>query len=465
MDDFDNLILDDLICPYCKGGLKKTGNEVNCSNENCEIHFRTMGNLILLHKNVLSIISKQLISYNRYRNQLLERVRNQRLNNHRNPQTIDLLSRATLENLKFLDEIFSEAQDFVSSLNLLNENPNQIESPYLSHFEYLRRDWSYKKDSEKEINTITSIIISLVNNNSKNKSTGLFLGSGPGRIARELSRHFKRSISVDNSITMSYVAANINSIRKDLYEINLRNAISINNLVCPFSFGCEEKLKTNNLSFILSDVRSMPIESNSMSNVFSIYFTDVIPLSEFIYEIKRVLKNGGIFYHFGPLHYHFEDYSQMLTCEEIKHLFQANEFTILEEGFAESTLNSSENNMYDRVFLNWYFAAEYKFKKSSYNIGDESIIDIDKGFEYSINGSVIPPHDEDLKCIVNLPNGEKYSCPYLVIELINRFDGRKKLRQILDNIREDYNQEFDSLDEINEHIEILIKGQAIKIVT
>ena len=44
-------------------------------------------------------------------------------------------------------------------------------------------------------------------------------------------------------------------------------------------------------------------------------FTDVLPLSVLLKEVKRLLMPGGVFVHFWPLDYHFDDIDERRALE------------------------------------------------------------------------------------------------------------------------------------------------------
>jgi SAM-dependent methyltransferase len=68
--------------------------------------------------------------------------------------------------------------------------------------------------------------------------------------------------------------------------------------------------------------------------VVSIFFTDVIPLSKLLPEVRRVLRPGGRFISVGPLHYHFTDRAEWLTQEEVRYVFESVHEMAFESGDA-----------------------------------------------------------------------------------------------------------------------------------
>ena len=66
-----------------------------------------------------------------------------------------------------------------------------------------------------------------------------------------------------------------------------------------------------------------------MDIIISIYFTDVMPIENYINEIQRVLKKDGLFIHFGPLDYHFEKIEQRHSLQSLINIFKKNKFHLV----------------------------------------------------------------------------------------------------------------------------------------
>jgi ubiquinone/menaquinone biosynthesis C-methylase UbiE len=77
-----------------------------------------------------------------------------------------------------------------------------------------------------------------------------------------------------------------------------------------------------NVAYVIADARALPIPDASLGAVVSIFFTDVVPLSKLLPEVRRVLRPGGRFISVGPLCYHFTDKAEWLTQEETRFVFK-----------------------------------------------------------------------------------------------------------------------------------------------
>ena len=86
------------------------------------------------------------------------------------------------------------------------------------------------------------------------------------------------------------------------------------------------------IDYVIADALSLPIPDASLEAVVSIFFTDVIPLSRLLPEVRRVLRPGGRFISVGPLVYHFEDKAEWLTQEEMRFVIQSRHEMAFESG-------------------------------------------------------------------------------------------------------------------------------------
>ncbi len=140
---------------------------------------------------------------------------------------------------------------------------------------------------------------------------------------------------------------------------------------------------------------------------FSIYFTDVLPLKILIPELKRVLQPNGLFFHFGPLHYHFNEIEEMLTAEEIKDAFKAEGFEIITEDLEDLTHHHSEVSLSVKKYYNWIFAVRKK-EVPVIKVHPDVILKMDKGFDYRATGNInSSSKGEEMKYQILLPSRAK----------------------------------------------------------
>src|SRR5690606_26294833 len=124
-------------------------------------------------------------------------------------------------------------------------------------------------------------------------------------------------------------------MKNDLYEFyqpRIKNVIKLDNVAQKHIAYIDDERKniiTSKIDFFVADIFDLPFESNEIDCIFSIYFTDVIALKLWFQKIDNILKNKGLFVHFGPLDYFFSDETEMLTAEEIRLYFEDKNYITL----------------------------------------------------------------------------------------------------------------------------------------
>jgi SAM-dependent methyltransferase len=213
---------------------------------------------------------------------------------------------------------------------------------YIDSFKYLNRDWTYSSQGEKEVSIMVQAIkkgISTLGLLDKNNC--VFLGAGTGRISVELTKNLDLDcniIALDSSFSMYYWFEILRKSSIPFYLINLRNIIS-NQFKTVYK---EAYLKTvleeyyKKIHYVIADASDLPFNKESISIIFSIFFSDIIPLSILLKEVKKVIKKGGYFIHYGPLSYHFKKIFEMHTAEEFIEQFELNGFKLIHQDIVKS---------------------------------------------------------------------------------------------------------------------------------
>lgn len=178
----------------------------------------------------------------------------------------------------------------------------------LNQLSYLRTDWCNTPEGEKQIATIEGVVRPLIEKYAARDENALMLGAGTGRLAVDLAGMFKHLTAIERCFAYVYLFHRLREDPVDFYIPAFNAPMRSDRWFpkCQARFLADPK-DLDRLSFMVADAREVPLESNSVSTVLSIYFTDVLPVSEFFREVNRVLRRGGTFIHFGPLHYHFFD--------------------------------------------------------------------------------------------------------------------------------------------------------------
>ena len=225
---------------------------------------------------------------------------------------------------------------------------------------YMRRDWSDLPESHREIAAIETRVADLISKHAADCQTALVLGAGTGRFAYDLSNLFQQTLALDYSITMGCVYQKLLQQDVDFYSVNLKNArenkdqieciqASIKHASTPAS---SHHLPT----YVIADACHIPMESQSVSVVLSIYFTDVLPMSQWWPEVMRVLRPGGVFIHFGPLQYHFNSLHDNYSAADLRAYIQAKQFEICDEQWTLSQHLGRAFQRFAPTYDHWSFA-------------------------------------------------------------------------------------------------------------
>ncbi|WP_435255356.1 methyltransferase domain-containing protein [Tenacibaculum sp. A30] len=277
-----------------------------------------------------------------------------------NKTSNDQLINALDSNTFFFYEIF----DFLTKKIKIDSFSNNLNVDYLASFKYLYRDWSYNDNMENEIKLIIKNIDTIIPDFLKNSGyNAVFLGAGYGRLAVELSCHFDEVIAVDNSFTMNYIFNKLGKKNEQIsfHLINLRNVSNVKyKSISSKAYLRQDLLKNyNKVKYILADCKNLPFKKGSVKIIFSIFFTDILPLNTLLKEVNRVIERGGYFIHFGPLSYHFKSITELYSADELIKVFEKNNFELIHN-------NSSEIknfNIEGLLNVNSYKNLMYTFKK------------------------------------------------------------------------------------------------------
>jgi carnosine N-methyltransferase len=183
-----------------------------------------------------------------------------------------------------------------------------------------------------------------------------------GRFSRDFERLFRRVWAVDSSVMMALAYRLLSEGPLVYYYLNMMNAETVQEQVrrSTMSIQASETDVTKGrgeFTYLVADANALPFAPNSVWVVLSIFFSDVIPLRGLLQEAHRVLPAGGIFAHFGPLHYHFDDARDMLPVEEVRKAVGEAGFDIIYEQRVPTVQQRKPASMSYHTFRNWCFAA------------------------------------------------------------------------------------------------------------
>lgn len=361
----------------------------------------------------------------------------------------DRLIEAMRANQRHVGKITDLLKAYLVPADLLDVqiNPHNDVSRSLKDFDYLRRDWSGNPESELQIETIVSSLIpALLDLEGQNKSC-LVLGAGTGRIGNEVSPYFERTYATDLSFSMAY---HFNEVVKNdisFYEINTANVISTKDYVrkieSTYLPPAREIQQSNQAPYyFVSDVQQLPLQSGSMSCVLSVYFTDVIALRLWIGEIRRVLKKGGIFVHFGPLGYPFKNIAEKLSTQEVRRVFEESNFTVLQDFQVETPHLVSSLSMIRTVYNNWVFVARND-NGELVTLNTVSIPFLQDSISYELLGSLPQTEKPAVKVKLFTADMQTITGTCFLIDILKNIDGRKTISEIFRETVVDYDvQEY-----------------------
>lgn len=295
---------------------------------------------------------------------------------------------------------------------------------YSSNLNYARRDWCGEAICETELADILQTVRGLLAESSVTPRHTLVLGAGAGRTAWDLCEWLPEVTAVDLSYTMPAIFNRILEGPVDLYAVNRSNTLRTDDLVqhgiarLPDPAVQSERLER--FRFWVADARRLPLPDRSVDAVLSIYFTDVLPLDRLLREIKRVLKSDGVFVHYGPLDYHFEDFAASLAAEEVRERLTRHRFRIVSEKTVESAHLATSGQMVRHIFQNWAFLAINQNREPR-PLRDADVLSVAEGVRHA-PASLI------------LVDGTKLECGPGVASLLEFIDGSRTVREVVESM-------------------------------
>jgi carnosine N-methyltransferase len=373
-------------------------------------------------------------------------------------------------NLKSITLIQKALQPYIDPIRLVEfkPNPNDNLSAYLKDFKYMKRDWTGHPESEQQLATIRQSISGYIRQFSDENDNAVFVGAGLARVAFDLADLYKTVYVTDKSFSMAF---HYNLLLKqdiEFYEIDdknvydytdvtRRNIASVHHLNLPEP---ELKKRLEKIQYFIADARDLPFENSSVGALYSVYFTDIIAISHWLTEIKRILKPNGLFIHFGPLDYFFSDITQMLSATEIREYFEDNGFECLVDESVEA-VHLPNGTLTNKIYKNWLFIAR-RVSEPPLEIDADAIFEITGEVRYRISGSVgngVSHEHYELQ----FPNGEVYEGAETVLDIVRQLQEGKSFQQLLDTLKDEYGEISDaSVTHISDILKLLISNKVIR---
>lgn len=362
----------------------------------------------------------------------------------------DSLVNAIEDNNLLIDRLLEELIQVASVKKILQTPSFEPNNQVFKDFLYLKRDWCWLTEGEAQVTLIVNALQKTISDHVNQRDNALFLGAGVGRIAAELSRSFQFSYATDLSYSMmSLFSKLVNNETIAFYEINTSNIMNDAHVSRKLfaSIRSKEVISDiqNKLCYFVSNALNSPLKDNSLDAIFSIYFTDVLALKLIITEIYRQLKPEGVFIHFGPLGYGFEDVTEKLATNEIKDLFINNGFSVLHETTIDTYHLESDLSMQKTSFKNWLLVVS-KQPKAFYSLTINSKVIAPESIHYEIAGDISKDSNfEEGNVTVWLPDGEKYSISLLSFDVLKCCMKYDNLLLVVESIMKLYEVEDDKI--------------------
>src|SRR5258708_8386409 len=186
---------------------------------------------------------------------------------------------------------------------------------------YLLADWANSPESVAQRALVGSIVSEYVTKCPDASGSALYLGAGLGRYAFEAAYQLAHVTAIDLAFSGARLVAELRRSPIQFCRLNLPGAICDADVAQVHTVSFPERLATaSNVDYMIADAVRLPLADESQAAVVAIFFADVVPMSKFMPEVRRVLRPGGSFINFGPLQYHSKDPSEWLTSEEVRHV-------------------------------------------------------------------------------------------------------------------------------------------------
>lgn len=441
------------LCPICHSKLKQRKKiSLDCSR--CKVNYPIIKDLFPI---LIKDSKKYLVKY-------IYKIEDEiiRLNNLSQSYNDKQITKIISNDIEQLESIKLTIIKFIAIEDVLKHEKKTEGIGYFNFKEYLIRDWSNSNDSEKELLDIITPLRQEINNHVLKGKIALIPGCGLGRISYELSDIFSQIYSFDISLTMINMLNEVKANRKKLRIYSTKNNLTEKHKYKDFDIDIKKilsKQKKKNINRVVDfvgDSKNIPLPNNSVDAIISVYFSDVIPMNEYLEEFTRVLKPNGVFIHFGPLDYHFNDISQHHSLDTFFSNLEEKGFSINKNYQLVQTLNSN-NSLNIKGYSNILFSA-IKQKENIINL--ETKLYFDKPFKFEIKGVFSGEFIEDKKnSSIIFHDGSEYTNTETIYNILTVFREGFSIKKLVEKLKlKDLKQEKD----IIELITILIAKKVFK---
>lgn len=309
----------------------------------------------------------------------------------------------------------------------------------LLSYEYLIRDWGKHTNGYDQYQLIYTFLEKRLQElQILNANKALFLGCGTGRYAVDLAYRYQQVEALDASLFMIWSIKRLQELRDwEVLRRENRNCRTIEDVVerGQLHMTAEQAaVIEDKVHFFVGNASNIGLEEQSINHIYSIYFTDVLSLSTLFGEVHRLLKNSGLFIHFGPLEYFFNEEEQMLTAEEVRWFFEEQGYTILVDEYLETRHLYSPNSMRYRVYDNWFFIAQKPQIEAPKTLKLSSVLNLNDAISLETLAVVERGQCVEIEQLVQLGQAS-YNLPEIIYEFLLEIDGEQTIEQILTKLK------------------------------
>lgn len=251
--------------------------------------------------------------------------------------------KAYSDNQAIFNDWAKHLESHVKPSALLDLRTSTKNTAYGYNFAYLQRDWSEEPAAQAERKNLLNAIKRALRL-TESRGRALVLGMGTGRLGLQLTEYFKDIWAIDSSFGQIRQYHELLEKELTFWNVNSKNQLAQHSMVKKVSAVMPAHLKQQSsiVKYIWADALNNPFRDDYFNFVFSIYFSDVIPLPDLVNEVKRILQPGGCFLHLGPLEYHFNDIEHHYSFDELRAYFIDHGFEVMHE--SRSCLSRQTDN-------------------------------------------------------------------------------------------------------------------------
>lgn len=471
-------------CPLCleklvyKGSkFKKKITQITCLG--CNASFPLLFDRVpLLVNDPVNHLFESFITSSKKINELGKRIQDYEellSSKTRRKDVVSRLISATKKHKTFVEEMTSILRPFIKREVLVGHvvasedeggKAKETRREYQDPTIYLQRDWGFSKSSEIEIEKMLKALRKCFDLKTKKKNLkALVYGAGGGRLIAELILCFD-VFALDRSVPMVLGYHLVQKKDWSLPFVDHNTRKKPNNFVTDLTLRIPQKIKKlcmKRAHYCVGDALASPVEDHSMDCIFSVYFTDIVPIQSLIHEVKRTLKSGGTFIHYGPLFYHFKTFENKLSAEEIIKIFVGNGFDVVENSWNETTHLRISKESRSNLYSNWLFVAKLRSDENlNFKINNESVLFIANAIELDLRMEVFDSKEKIKSVTVRTQSGRTFVLPTIVYEFLKYLDGEKSFHVCLKSFKNKFNlNDIDA--EIKRALVSLVKSNVVAI--